>query len=846
MLHAFHLHRNEHQDEHLATESFLLPQDDIKAIDLALMQRSVVMLQAVKTRAGNVEGNIRGKSALMRAVLKDDPVAISLLLAAGADINATDRSGISVLQMAMRFNKLNALQQLLTSENFNDNVKKQALKDTLKSKKVDAFVLLAKSFTLPDSTVKNCVSEFLCNAINKKDLISIDKLLSIPYIDVTRPHKGHSCIHWAIKKDNLAVIGKLLPKATYLFDIPLSVLIKDFSHFDSVEKYNDFYYSTDPICYLDSYSLCDPVTIFALGILQAEKDALAYAKRQRNKNESAMDDKAVSLANQHFTQKVKPHFAEKFVTMGGVIEIEKAIRKMILKAIKQDAQNPLNQLLLDYIKANKEALVNADPKVMQESLKHFTLPTTAHAAWRSYNPFAPVKSRWLNLLTRPEENENVFATTAAVEAGVITSFEASDLVREKVAYYYLAVIDETDGDEQKRRDRIGNFIGLLAEIRNAHGRDDPSCFPGYLTRIAQMGNYHAIAEQPVEIKNQLAAFFRSKVFDVFKAKTAELPIGSLQLLLRALVDLNHLTAKDIILKPSRYSAELLRIRQSFLEHIGNELALFEAFKQTTTFPLDNNDLIYFTQHMLDITRGDIAISLEEYVRRKTDRATSLEDLKALNTFDETEPVAAALFTDLLTFVQQNVPRYTNSFHQLQGYAECATYKVKQFLEQPENSKQHLQALLELMELEESEGQVVLKAFERILETHSIVIKMRIANPFEEQLKQIEQTIKHTRHPTIVVQLQKRLPSLQQKAEMFNHFIPYLTESNLESAQLEALINLIKSAIAYSVQHDAFEPENFKQSLLAEGELPICDAALNDVTNRLCEIFPQATRRSLKC
>jgi len=195
-------------------------------------------------------------------------------------------------------------------------------------------------------------------------------------------------------------------------------------------------------------------------------------------------------------------------------------------------------------------------------------------------------------------------------------------------------------------------------------------------------------------------------------------------------------------------------------------------------------LVYFKQHLLDITRGDIANSLEQYVRLKSDRSTTLEDLAALNTFGEEDKKAQALFADLLKVVQQTVPRYHNSFHQLQGFADFAVFKVEQLLLQPENRDQYLHALLEIIEIEENK-QVMLQAFESLLTAHSIVKKERgIVNPFEQQLKQMEQTIQHSPHPAMVVQLQKRIPGLQRSAVLFKPFISYLKQNDLELAEQE--------------------------------------------------------------
>lgn len=844
MLQGFHLYKNEHQDEPVAKESPLLPQDDVSAIDLALSRRSNAMLLAIKARSGNVEGDLRGKTALMRAVAKEEVVAIELLLHAGANINAKNRSGKSILQMALDDNKLRSIQILALSEKLDNKAKKLALVQAFKEKKVKAFIILAKSFANPDNTVKELISQYLLFAIKKGDLIALEELLSLPGADVARNVNKHSYLHWALKKGNLAVVIKILKKSSHLFQIPLSDIIKDFSHFDSLEKCKNFYSASDPISYLDSHQLCEAVTIYALRILQADKDALAHdAKKSRHKaSESAMDSKAVLRANKHYNQKVKPHFSEKFALLG-LAEIEKAIRKLILQTIKDESQITPNQTLMDFIDTNQEALINGEQRALEESVKHITLAIPSHAAWRSYNPYAPVKGNWSNLLTRPKENFNIFSIEEAAP-GDVNSFEASDIVRERVAHYYLAVMDETDGDENVRINRKGNFIGLLSEIRNAHGLDDPSCFPGYLTRIAQMGNYHAIAQQPAEFKSDLVAFFTTKVFEAFKAKREELSNEEQQQLLRALVDLNHLTAKDIICHPSRYSEQLLNLRIKFTDLLGNEISLFESFEKTTTFPLDVDDLVYFKQHLLNLTRGDIANYLEQYDRLKSDRPPTLDDIKKLNPFGEEDKKAKGLFADLLKYVQQTFPQYRNSIHRLQGFAEFAEYRVKQLLDQPDNVEQHLQAILESMELDEAAKQAARQAIQSMLMTHAVVVKNKgIVNPFEQQLNQLKQAIQRTRHPAMVVQLEKRLTSMQCKVERFSLLIPFLSEYTLDYPLQEKMIAISTQAVEFSVKHNHFEPTAFKEFLLEVDHLLVSVATFNDVTNRLLEFLPQKQNSS---
>lgn len=846
MLHAFLRLQNQHQDEQPATDS-QLPIDAAEAIQYALSRSSLDLLVRIKARGDSLNTPNRRKSPLIQAVVLDDADGIRLLIQAGVDVNFRTRTGESALDIAVNQKKQAALEALLTDPNLNlhakNKLQQSALQLALNKKNLKAFIAIARRCDSADQEAKTLVNQYLYAAVKGKKVEEVTALIQLPQCDIETKFKQHSLLHWVMKTNNLSLIKMILPLSRRNANIPLSVLIKDHRFFNTLKNCQELYDTKNQIDYLDAFSLSEPQVIAALRILEIDK-MVAEREAERKKiggNESAMDDAKVRAANRHFDTKVKPHFDAQFKQLG-LHQIECNIRELIINEIKEHAVLQNDEATQTFIKQNHSELVKGTENVLRDSVKVFNRSVAAQAAWRCYNPFAPVAANWPNLLTRPLKDESVFSTQATnFVNGTLKSQQASDIVRERAAYYYLAVVDKGDGDEQTRINRKGNFIGLLAEIRNTHGANDPSCFPGQLTRIAQMGNYHTIAQQPSDFKSELTAFFTSKIFDTFKKRRDELHNDFQQVLLRALVDLNHLTAKDVIYQPNKYTAKLLKIRQDFSNLLENEIVLFEQFKQTTTCPLDAADLVYFKQHLLDLTRGDIANCLEQYERLKTDRHTTVDDLVTLNPFGDDEKKAQVLFAELLKHVQQTVPRYRDSFHQLQAFADFAVFRVKQLLLEPENRDQYLHDLVEIMDLTDNK-QAMLQAFEDLLKVQSIVKKkMIIANPFEQQLKQMEQTIKHTPHPGMVVQLKKRLPALQQKVELFKLFVPYLSQENLRGAERASLIQMAKSAVEYAFHNDAFEPAAFKQSLREEGELSVPDEQCDGIINDLTKLFPENYR-----
>ncbi|MGE3318238.1 MAG: ankyrin repeat domain-containing protein [Candidatus Berkiella sp.] len=840
MLHAFDKARGASN----ASNALILPEDDDDAITFALSKNSLPLLLEVKARnASALDHFVKGKTALMNAVLKDDARAIKLLSEAGADINLRTRSGDSALLIAAQENKSVALKQLLACQGvevaLTNKQSKTALQIAFEKKNVEIFVLIACASNTNDVTVKKCINQYLLWAIKNKNVQVIANLIKIPNINVNTKVSGQSLLSWAIKVKARSILDLIFPLSKHLLDYPLKDFIKDFKHFDTVAKYEAFYRSNDPLIYVESFSLCDPVTLEALKMLiLSEKAAKQDKIKERNdtKSESAMDDKKVSGANLHFEKKVKPHFKAQYEATG-LEKIEQRIREEIVKAILEEATLFKDEAIVEFITKSKADLVNGLPTAMQDSVNIFNKSSASHAAWRCYNPFAKVTGDWPNLHTRPEKDHSVFSTQAsAFVNGTLKCHQASDIVRERTAYYFLAVIDPDDGNEQARKERLGNFIGLLAEIRNAHNADDPSCFPGQLTRIASMGNYHTLAQQPSCLKEVLATYFRSKVFQQFKEKVAEQDDNQRQQLLQALTQLTYQNAREHITDPRRFSSELLALRQSFISSLGNEVSIAAQVKQETSYPLDDDDIVYIQQHLVDITKGDIALSLSEYTRRLSDRPATVKDIEALALFGDDLPKHQELFKSLMLELYNQAPTFRKSIHQLHNVAEYFANTVCQLFEHPENISQYLVDLVEVLELEPSSKQQIKEKF--LCKMNSCGFKLEaevVKNPFADKLKALIEQLKHTRHPLMVARFEQMIPQLQQKAELFAHFIPYLGEALAQ--QLDGsnkLAELVEMLVEHCVVNGQFNQQDFirdlPQSINQSGVKPMLDSMLVQLPN----------------
>ncbi|MCS5710374.1 ankyrin repeat domain-containing protein [Candidatus Berkiella aquae] len=815
-----------------------LPPHSDDAISFALDRGSLELLQKIKQRGDSLESLVYGKTALMNATIEDNVASIALLESAGADVNFKNRRGETALHFAVRENKMAALARLLLVPQIDvkqkDKKNISAIDIAIKENNVDAFILLLPFYDA--SRAKDYLHIFLRRAIIAKNHALIQRLIALPGIDVATRINNESIMRTALRTKDV-VTARLVMSARQMLGLPLSKVIVNFNYFDSIEKMTSFLSIKEPLTYLEAHSLCLPVVLAALAILEMEKQV---TENERNKNlghESAMDDKAVLEANHHFTEVVKPHFAEKFASFGNgsqeqLEKIEEAIRATILDSIQKKAVAQGDKTTIHFISKNRKNLIMAEPKAMKRSVAVLNQSSIEQAAWRGYNPFALVKAKWPNLYTKPQEKEVVFSTRASHQGGNLDNMKASEIVRERTAYYYLAVIDSTVGDEDTRQNRLVNFINWLADIRNAHGQDDPSCFPGYLTRIAQMGNFHPVAALPHNVKSILAEFFRAKVSQAFKEKMKHLSAQEQQPLLRSLVDLNQLTAKEIACNPGRYPLDLLKIRQDFISEFEDEIKLLEKIKQESHYPLDNEDLIYIQQHLVDITKGDIGLALEEMVRKASDRIPNADDLQTLNPFTDEQPVARDLLGQLLSVFYNMVPQYNHSFHQLEALAGYLTMKIPVFIDNPRTT--WLEDLIDSLECEQEISPKFKQALMSLLVPFTAAgEKDDIENPFVAKMAQLNRQIENSKHPLIIVRLQKLLGAAQLKIDLFNHFLDYLQQK--EFSERELLQKLIEEIVDYTILNNGFVPDNFQEERADEWG----DAKLRAYLGEITPLFPES-------
>lgn len=308
--------------------------------------------------------------------------------------------------------------------------------------------------------------------------------------------------------------------------------------------------------------------------------------------ESAMEESLIVAVQKRFNEIIKPDFAEKFKDMGGVEAIEKKLYELLLEQkTLQLEKNPTEnaQEIIDFIKENKAALIVRDEATLAESRKFFNQTTSIHdIALRALDPNAPVKN-WEKLFVAPrldKEKNSVFSTQVASEASLNLK-KATDITREILSYAYLVANDEKLSDPEK--EEMNNvLIFYMAEISRAHnkdasGHDNPSCFPGTLTRLDLIFQRHPKYQMPVDIFKEAAEVASQMIIKDFDSELGTYSDEAEKLkLFEALALFDHTNAMDILhpgpAKKIRDTAgnaadlhELLTIREIFFKKYFGEL-----------------------------------------------------------------------------------------------------------------------------------------------------------------------------------------------------------------------------------------------------------------------------------
>lgn len=250
---------------------------------------------------------------------------------------------------------------------------------------------------------------------------------------------------------------------------------------------------------------------------------------------------------------------------------------------------------LQFIEKNKVELIKGNKKLLDEMREiHFKAnkerlevarSDIAQIAWRAYDPYAPVRGSWPNLLTAPPLDERDRSSYRLDESRTLG--ENSDDIRERAAYYYLSAIDPI-GSLENQADRMTDFIAGIAECRRGHNEDivehgkvvsravvqedDPSCYPGHITRLLNTGRRHPIARLPKTPRDIIEEHVGGLVINKFTEKLKDLKTYKEKIALgNALVLMSDVSLDEIIKDPSRYPPQLLKIRDEFILFVFNFL-----------------------------------------------------------------------------------------------------------------------------------------------------------------------------------------------------------------------------------------------------------------------------------
>ncbi len=802
----------------------LLNKSPEAALDVAIQEQSEEHLsQALKAGASLETASRSGLTRMHQAAKNGRLEEVRFLQQMGANVNPLSKTNETPLLFALEYDH-GATIELLAS--FMDcdptlGTKKgiSPLSLVLNDDNVAYIIAMMKNPKVKASLFIDKFKSFIKPQTFEKASALLD---CQPWLENLTQDERKDLLDHAVAHDApLALIQKLFYSQKTLFDIPFAKLINKMDHFDAKEKIEAFLNLDELLSYIESHGLASPVILAALNVLQQDEHvkSLDAILDEFGNEEDAMGDKKVKHANRHFKEIVEPYLRDRYLSYSrrkdkqqALSAIEQEIRELILNEISAKAKELEDKNTINFIKKNRRSLILGGPKAMEAAVGVFKALTPEQAAWRGYNPFALVKGEWDNLLT-PTDTDDIWKTQAATDAEKLSGEEASNTVRERVAYYFLAVCE--GDDEALKRNRVVNFIQILAEIRNAKGIDNPSCFPGTLTRAAQMGAFHDIAQLPPTFEEKLAELMRAKVLALFKERLAL--VGSLKEkrdLLEALIGLTLNNALDVIKDQSTYPAVLLSIRQSFIEGLGSPIAIFDEVKEALDYEVDNEELICVNQALLDPARGDIALMLEEYFNKQLDSIPNEEEKAQANPFakEELKPYQAAAI--ILACVEKHVPAYFQSKQKLLSLSSFIHLKLPTMLSQGIN-KDNLGNFFDSLD---GAAEVIEHAFKQCLaacETNGLIEEKAPAqNPYLSMIATLKGQIKHMlQASSLKLALEARLTKAEQKAELFEEFWAKL-EKHIQEAgdKLKEAPIFIKEITEHVFEHKEVKMAAFEESL----------------------------------
>lgn len=582
----------------------------------------------------------------------------------------------------------------------------------------------------------------LFTAIINGDVDAVKRLLAENKIDPNQQNiDGDTVMHYALANENIAIIEILLAQ-------------------QKIDLFKENHQNITPL--LLAAAIGNKTILNMLESYLSEDKAIALqlvtSKNEIAKLEEQLAKEVVDIdaarqndrANFYFNRVVEPHFKLQFESYGKTDEerigkIENKVRELILEDIKTNY--PISDDFRKFIDDNWSNLIQGENSALAASVPYFENEMASpYSAWRAYNPHAPSHGAFDNLL-RPSHDQ----------------YGYSLLIRKKVAYYYLAVVDPAYPENKETR--IQNFITKLGEMRNGNGLDNHMCYRGTTTAVSLMGRFHPVAELPPTEMNLIKKFLKRWAVAKFKDALAKCEDDDMKKqLLEGLVFLTSENAEEFLRKSELQLSELqVTLRKMFSESLCEEPHhLKEQCEIDLNTQLSIENAVYFEQFKKDPACHFSQKLYDVYqVETRTSIATSDQIEEARNKFENRS--SSMIYKILFELcIERNPSLTTAQLNDVVFYLSDRTDNIGAHRITEEGVKQIFATVSQMMGLNEFDGKLIQTAIDKLKALDWI----KVENPYEAQIASIQSQLNRCKNEKLKAGLEKRLSDLQKQAAQY--------------------------------------------------------------------------------
>ncbi len=230
----------------------------------------------------------------------------------------------------------------------------------------------------------------------------------------------------------------------------------------------------------------------------------------------------------------------------------------------------------------------------------------SHIAWRAYDNNASYNSTsgWVNLLSLPptiDATSGAFTTLETsrhFEESIPPTIETcSKRVRIIAASCFKAAIDPSL-PEDLQKELLIDFFSQIADIRRAHcddktfSTDDPSCYPGTLSRLGLTLKRHPNFQEPLNYDKEIKHYITHIISLKFNAELLRLETAlERQQLYYSLLMLGLDNIEEVIRNPRTISAILPDDSDEYLSECKNKRACFFSSLDVETIYQNTNTML---------------------------------------------------------------------------------------------------------------------------------------------------------------------------------------------------------------------------------------------------------------